>query len=371
MIDTIILSIPKSKIINLDLSLQGVGLWGLQSRARGFEKYVRNPSLQDKKTGFYFPRLTGIKRIAQNNFSGQTLKVEFSAPKLVYKNNLDELEEKDFDRVVDALCDRMKRMGVIVSRETITQATVTAVHYSKNIVLTNGYTSQYVLSELGKINLMKRFDLTRARYMNDGQSITLYSVAHSLILYDKIADLVKPEKRAIDKEQKPYQRSLFEVLEKREEVMRFEVRLSKKQKLNQVFKKLGYSADPTFRQVFNINKSIAVMNDYWQLIIQGSATSLFAYSLTAKDLLKQVLIADKKLKPKQAIYLTCLLLTAKEGNGLREVRAILSKYGKDRTWYRIVSDYRTISGLLARLRPREWLEQISSQLRDYKPFHTG
>jgi hypothetical protein len=354
--------------MNLDLSIRGVDYWGLQSRTKGFEKYVRNPSLQDKKNGFYFPRLTGIKRTVQNNSAGQTLKIEFSAPKLIYKNNLDELEESDFGRVVYALYDRMKRMGVVVSEETIAEAAVTAVHYSKNIVLTNGYTSQYVLSELGKIDLPKHLDLTRARYMNDGQSITLYSIAHSLILYDKIADLAKPEKRTIDKEQKPYQKNLFEILEKKDEVLRFEVRLSKKQKINQVFTKHGYPINPTFRQVFNLDKSVAVMDDYWQLIMQGSATALFAYSLTAKDILKQLLIANSKLKPKQALYLTGLLLTAKEGNGLREARSIFSKYGNSRTWYRIMDDYRTISGNLTALRPREWLEQINGQLKKYKPF---
>lgn len=368
MIDTIILSIPKAKVINLDLTLQGVGLWGLQSRVKGFEKYVRNPSAQDKKSGLYFPRLTGIRRTMQGNAAGQTIKIEFSAPKLIYKNNLDELEEGDFDRVVDALCDRMKRMGVIVTKEVLNQATVTAVHYSKNISLSGGYTSQYILSELGKINLTKRFDLTRTRYMNDGQSLQLYSIAHSFVLYDKIADLNKPEKRAIDKEQKPYQRSLFELLEKQNEVLRLEVRLSKKQKMNQVLKKLGYPPDPTFRQVFNLSKSLAVMNHYWQSIIEGSAVALFAYSMTAKDMLKSVIVADSKLKPKQALYLTALLLTAKEGNGLREIRSIFTKYGNDRTWYRIISDYKGISGLLAALKPRDWLEQVNNQLRQYKAF---
>ncbi len=370
MIDTIILSIPRPKTIELDLRIQGVGLWGLQSRAKGFEKYIRNPSINDKKTGLYFPRLTGIKRTMQGNAAGQTLKIEFSAPKLIYKNNLDELEENDFDRLVQTLGDRMKRMGIIVSREVLEQASVTAVHYSKNIVLSGGYTSQYVLSELGKINLAKRFDLTRARYMNDGQSITLYTIAHSLILYDKIADLVKPDKRAIDKEQGPYQRSLFESLEKQDEVLRFEVRLSKKQKLNQVFAKLGYGTHPTFRQVFMLEKSLAVMGDYWQSMIKGSATALFAYSLTAKDLLKQILIADNTLKPKQALYLTGLLQTGKEGNGLREARTILVKYGNDRTWYRIMDDYKAISERLSILRPRDWLEQISNQLTNYKAFQT-
>lgn len=62
MIDTIILSIPKTKMITLDLTTSGVQPLDLQARTAVYDKYVKNPSPRDTATGRYFPRLTGYKR---------------------------------------------------------------------------------------------------------------------------------------------------------------------------------------------------------------------------------------------------------------------------------------------------------------------
>jgi hypothetical protein len=89
MIDTVCLLIPKEKMIYLS----GVSSWELYSKTDQYEKYVRNPSKAEKETGKTFPRLTGYSR----RFSQEAnVRIEFSVPKLLYMNNLDELEDKDF-----------------------------------------------------------------------------------------------------------------------------------------------------------------------------------------------------------------------------------------------------------------------------------
>ncbi len=177
------------------------------------------------------------------------VRIEFSVPKLLYLNNLDELEDKDFPRVVSTLQKRLKTMGVVVPDTLLKNASVSAVHFSKNIKLEDGYTASHLISEMNKVNLRKSFDFARTRYINDGQSLYAHATSHQLVIYDKIADLGKDKKRSIDKDQSLYQRSLFEVLGKREtlEIIRFEIRLSQKQKLNSVLESLGYSKNPVFR----------------------------------------------------------------------------------------------------------------------------
>jgi hypothetical protein len=261
MIDTVILSIPTTKIIVLDESAHGVLPWDLQARGRGFEKYVKNPSERDKASGLYFPRLTGYKR-----GSTKMVKIEFSAPKLLFNNNLDELADKQFAAVIDALQDRLVRLAVRIQQVDLERADVAGVHYSKNVELTGGYTSEYVIGELGKINLNKRFDLTRARYMNDGQSLCAYSTSHSFVIYDKVADLKRGSKRAIDREQTDYQMSLFAPLKKAHEILRFEVRLSQRRKMINVLKTLGLGDNPTFRDVFSVKTSQAVLMHYWDIL---------------------------------------------------------------------------------------------------------
>ena len=368
MIDTIILSLPMEKVRTLDLSGYGVEKWDMQARAKAHEKYVKNPSLRDKASGLYFPTLTGHRRKAGIAWV-KTLDIQFSAPKLLYLNNLDELAERDFEKVVDALADRIERMGIYITKQHLRDAEVRAIHYSKNIELKGGYTSQYIISELGKINLNKRFDLTRARYMNDGQSLCLYAVAHSFVLYDKIADLAKGPKRAIDKGQTPYQMSLFTQLRSLREVLRLEIRLSQKRKMNALLKQLGFAENPTFRDVFSKAKSKKVLGHYWDTMIAGHSIALFAPSLTAKDLLKQVLIARKSAKGKTAVYLTGLLLLAREGNGLRELRSMLVKKSNDRTWYRIAAEVRAIAADLNKVRSRDWFDQVQKALSTYQPIH--
>jgi len=370
MIDTIILSIPREKAVMLDLTASGVPPWNLQARTRAYEKLIKNPSPRDLQSGLYFPRLTGYRR-KNGKFTFETrIKIEFSAPKLLYQNNLDELTDSQFEEIVEALRDRLYRMGVVVSIQDIKDASVAAVHYSKNIELQNGYTAQYVINELGKINLNKRFDLTRARYMNDGQSLCAYAQSHSLVIYDKIADLARGKKRSIDKEQTTYQLELFKPLSKTKEILRMEVRLSQKQKMNSLFKKLGFNDNPTFREVFEVRKSKTILSYYWNTMMSGNMNILFGYSIAAKDLLRQILVADKTIKAKEAIYQTGLVLAMREANGMRELRSILAKRATDRTWYRIATNAKEIGIALANLKPREWYEQIKQTLEDYRPFRT-
>lgn len=374
MIDTIVLSIPHDKVRMLRMEADGVSGWDLHSKAPAYEKYVKNPSTKDKESGLYFPRLTGFKRRNGALAWEKNIKIEFSAPKLIFWNNVDELEDAHFDRVVSELADRLYRMGVVVQTNDLRNAEVRSVHYSKNIDLTNGYTSQYVIGELNKINLNKRFDLTRARYMNDGQSLCAYCVAHSFVIYDKIADLIKGKRRAIDKDLTLYQMSLFEPLVKREqprEILRFEVRLSQKQKMNSLFKKIGFAKNPTFKDVFSTSKSKSIVNHYWETMLCGNSTTLFAHSLTTKNLIRQVLLAHRKMKPKEVLYRAGLLWAVREDNGMRELRTILSRRANDRTWYRIANDIRETSNAINKLQPREWYEQIRKALELFQALRLG
>jgi uncharacterized protein YggL (DUF469 family) len=366
MIDTIILTIPAKDLKMLNENVFDVQPWNLQADTPAYKKFTKNPSLKLLKSGLYFPRLTGYNR---NNIDTEAIKFEFSAPKLLYLNNLDELEDNQFKELISTLQDRLKQMGVIASYDTLANAPVTTVHYSKNIELTGGHTSQYVISELNKINLNKRFDLTKARYVNDGESLTAFSLTNSFVIYDKIADLNKDKKRTTDKDQPLYQLSLFKKLGRSKEIIRFEVRLCKKQKIKALFKELGFTDNLTFKDVFSVTKSKAVLLQYWTKMIEDNNLLLFAHSTSAKDLLKQICLAHPEAKSKTSIYLVGLLCLARDGNGLRELRTMLAKRNNSRTWYRTVTDLKELSKTLESLKPREWFNQIKTALARYETIH--
>lgn len=368
MIDTVCLLIPKDKISSLDLTRSGVPAWSLHSKTEQYEKFVKNPSKRDLDSGLYFPRLTGYKR---KSFAQEAnVRIEFSVPKLLFLNNLDELEDKDFPKVIDTLQDRLKTMGIIVSKTLLQNASVSSVHFGKNIKLEDGYTANHLISEMNKVNLRKSFDFARSRYINDGQSLYAHTTSHQLVIYDKVADLGKDKKRAIDKDQPLYQQSLFGELRKQEmlEVIRFEVRLNHKQKMNKVLEQLGYQKNPTFKDVFSKEMAQKVVTDYWKKLIKERNLGLFSISLSLKDILRTLYLANRKIKPNRAIYLLGLFTLGKDENGMRELRSIVGKRSHQRTWYRIAKDMQEASELITKNKLRDWVTQIDKNLAEFKPY---
>lgn len=366
MIDTICLLIPKDKVVMLDLTNQGVSGWDLQSKTNEYDRFVKNPSKRDLESGKYYPRLTGYKRKYRQEAN---IRIEFSVPKLLFMNNLEELEETDFDEVVNVLQSRLRDMGLVVSEIIIRNCSVSAVHFGKNIKLNDGHTVSQIISEMNKIDLRKSFDFARARFINNGESLYAHTTSHQLVIYDKIADLKKDEKRAIDKDQTQYQQSLFAELEKRPEkleIIRFEVRLSQKVKMNSILEKVGYKKNPTFQDIFKKDIAQKVVQHYWQTIIKERNLGLFTVQSTHKDILRAVYKAEPKIKPNRAIYLTGLLLLAKDVDGMRELRSITHRKSNERTWFRIANDVRHISLKLSKNKVRDWVSIIDTELAEYK-----
>ena len=342
--------------------------WHLFARTDFYTKYVRNPSKAEKETGLYFPRITAYSRKYQQE---QQIKIEFSAPKLLFRNNLEELSEDQFEDVIIALQDRLKRMGVRVFKKFLIEASVTSVHFGKNVQFEDGQTATNIIAQIGRIDLRKSFDFARARYINDGESLCCHTSSHELIFYDKIADMRKGKKRAIDRDQTGYQISLFETVKNRDvpyEVLRMEVRLSKKRKLNSVFKKLDLPINPTFRQVFSNVVSQKVLWEYWHGVVKSKNYGAFMIESTPIELLKRICTEFPEAKPKQLITQTGLLLLAQSSHGLRELRTVLQKNSHDRTWGRIMKEHRETSRAISEGKIRNWVTTFEEQLTNYVPL---
>jgi len=232
MIDTVILQLSEGQFTIVDPSKFNIypeTLMGIRS----FAKSQNNPTAEDKKKGIYKPRLTLYKR----NFKLH-LKIEFSAPKLLWLNNIDELSDNDFDEIVNTLRDRIIDMGVMVWGSSIEKAEVLSFHPSKNIPICNGYTASLAIREIKKVDVSKLFDMDYKEYRNGGEVLQFYSKIHSLVLYDKVRDIGKPVARAIDKDQTIFQASLFDSVKRsRLELLRMEVRLCGKRKMNEILRK--------------------------------------------------------------------------------------------------------------------------------------
>lgn len=365
MLDTVILKIPRG-LYKLKPETFTPNANILLMAGNYLVKCVNNPTATDKREDIYRPRLTLMKRMTRTG-NEIPLKIEFSVAKMIYGNNVEEVEEKDFEKVVTALHKSMKEMGVYVSEEDLKNAKVSAFHPSKNIELTKGYTSSFVITELHKIDVSKKMDLNRDSFRNSGHSLQFYTNSHSLVVYDKVQDLRKPSKRSMDKDQNSIQLSLFETLTKtnKKEVLRIEARLAKKVKMNAVLKALKFKENPTFKDVFKKDLCQKILLNYWDELITNKNHFLFDTDSSSKKTLDAIFKNRPKVKPKDALYLVGLRVLSKEG--IRDTRAVIERYATPRTWYRIAQDLEFLDDISTKTY-HEWVRQIKDALNDFVPI---
>ncbi len=316
-----------------------------QNALRGYFTLVQNPTKTELINGIYKPRLTMTKRFNTTGRQEATLSIEFSAPKLLFGNNFDELTDNDFPLVIDKLEEVLKTMGIRVFHKLLLSAPVSAVHYSKNIPLTDGTTPHYLISKIKEANIKLSLDINQTDYRNDGHSFKWHSNSYEVAFYDKIKDLEmakKSEKRAIENDS-TLQLSLFDSFQarKRLEILRIEVRLNKRQKIGQLFRMLGINSDLTFQNLFSQDISQKVLLHYLDEL-ESKRLPLFDYKPSSpKSLLADLVIRNPKLGLKRTIQLYGLKQVF-DTMTPRELRTMFNGYSQ-RTWYRLISDAKKIN----------------------------
>ena len=344
MIDTIVFNIPGHmfRVIrpelfypNAENVLDTRKFWG-----RPLVKAVQNPSKKDIAEGNYKPRLTLLNRLVEGGRQ-LLLKVELSLPKLIFGNNFDELENADFDVVLERLVLKLREMGVAISIEDLPNVSVSVVHYSKNIILDDYASVSMIIKELAKVDLTQRLDLARTNFRNEGHSLCYHANSFELIFYDKIKDLEQAEvseKRAVENDNRG-QLSIFDFLKKQRplEVLRMEVRLGKRQKIKQIFSKIGFKGEINFRNVFDSQISQKVLQLFWADFDKG----LKFFTVEADnpaDLLVSLQKVAPNLKPaKQLMIIGAIVSIQQLGfRGLRERLGMVKT--KSYMWYRLKKD---------------------------------
>ena len=329
MIDTVILQLNQWQFTIMDYSKFGTFKEEVFNNRKNFCKWICNPNSLDKKRGIYRPRLTLIKR-GQRVF----LKVELSLPKLIFGNNLDELSQNDFTLVLDTLKKSLGEIDVLVFKNSLEDAEIISFHPSKNIKLNNGYTSNFAIRQLSKVDIGKRFDVDVKDYRNNGESLQFYTKLFAVCIYDKANDYLKPQRRAIDKDQNYKQRTIFEVLNKQSpffEVLRIEVRLNGKRTMNELLQKLGFNKNPRLKDLFKDDLCKKILNYSWEMIFNKNE---FVFSLNdnPQKLLEALIANNPGIKLIEAIKTVGLYLLAKDKDGLGGLRKIIDNRYKKHNW---------------------------------------
>jgi len=334
MIDTVALMINSNLFVNF--SKDGFFKQTILSDSKSFAKYVRNPSKKEKEQFSYLPRLTLFNR----GINEEMVKIEFSAPKLVFNNNFAELEEKDFDLVVSTLQQKLKNLGYRIFSRFLAEAPVSSIHYSKNILLTDGSLPYMYLKEIQKANITQRLDFNQTDFRNEGHSLKFRTNSYEVSFYDKLKDLERSKisnKRAIE-EDNYIQMNMFEDIKKYKkqskkllEILRMEVRLNQRQKIRQILNKIDFKTKPTFKNLFNKEIAKSVLLYHLSQIENNYPKPLNFRPESAKDYISQFIIDNPRAKIRDPFTAYGFYKILDE-IGARETRELLKQHKKER-WY--------------------------------------
>lgn len=356
MLDTVILTIEGGSVQTIkDSRVPG---WNLHSQSNAFSKFTKNQTSLQKRDRVYRPRVTGIKR-----GKSRVIRLEFSVPKLLYGNNIDEVTDSDFPLVTKLLRERLADLGVIVSEKTLREAKVSGFHPSKNIILDEGHTVSEVLQELSKVNLTQKMELTKQTFYN-GEALQFWSKSHSMTIYDKKRDYGKSKGGATDKDKHVTTQSFLDALYLLPEILRIEVRLAETRKMNQVLDRIGHATNPNFVAIFNSMLCQKIVEDYWKNLVADDNRFLFSAVSAPQNFLKLVRRYFPDIKQKQALYLVGLLQAAKDEGGITGLRNTLNL--DKRSWYRLVEDLRSLDFLTEH--EHEWINTIEAQISTFSPI---
>ncbi len=333
--------------------------------SRPYLDAYQNPTKTELKDGIYKPQLTLRKRI-QRSDEVVYLYIQFSAPKVLYRNNFDELIDTDLDEILSRLTASLKNMGVMLRIKDLRDAKVTKIHYSKNIVLPEYIIPSMVIGEIKKVDYNLHNELTERDYRNAGHSIRFHTNNYELIIYDKKKDLQKSmhsDKRSIENGNS-IQLKLFDTIKRKKqfEVLRIESRLNN---ANWIKKELGISKqNQTLRTLFSNDLSCKLLRKSWKAIL--NRYSFMRCEIDEKEkFLANFMVQNPDVRLTNALATYGFLELAKH-MGIGKFRNLVENKYSNRTWYTLKKtiDNYNLNGNL----PNHF-EAISTILKDYKPLH--
>ena len=237
--------------------------------------FVFHPPYQ---TG-YLPKIEIFETLAKSgNDVVYIMKAEFSVPKLLYRNSLQEIAETDMDKIVSYFTSSLLEVGIMIEKDIVLNARVSAVHLCKNVLLPKDIRMQEALSELQRLDISKVVDVTQKETKNGGRILHIYSGTIERVFYDKIADSMRPKVKRKDKGRINDERTIVEKfgLQNREE-NRYEYRNKKGQTVTREINTVLGREPKTpviFKDLFGVDVFKKIILKSWRELIQRPENQL-------------------------------------------------------------------------------------------------
>jgi hypothetical protein len=234
---------------------------------RGYRQYKRNPTSVERSCGIYVPIYTLYRRY--RNSVDISLNIQFSIPKLLYGNNFQEVDEEDFEEIVDILYSKMVYNGFNIAKERLINSKVVAIHFSKNILLEKGLNCPMVINELHKsLDTNHKQDFSQVQFKNGGQIVHIHTKSCEFAIYDKVKELQQgkiSKHKTVDKQ--PYvQLNILEEIPANN-YLRLEFRITGQKAIKGKIKAYGPNSKDlplTFRNLYNKELSQTMLQNFWK-----------------------------------------------------------------------------------------------------------
>lgn len=305
-----------------------------ETEKRSTRPYLRKFVLHAKKQEEYVPRVEIFETITKDRKSlCYILKIEFSAPKLLYWNSLQEVGENDGEKIFNSLKSALANVNILVGIETIKNASVTSVHICKNIPLPRTIRMREVINELSKIDINKAFDISDKQCKKGARILNIYSGTIDWSFYDKISDSMRPKNKRSDKNHIDQERAFIEFHRlERTEVFRYEYRLKKNQTVKREINKIlgrEYKTSVCFIDLFTKNLLKTVLINSWQEITASSENQLSFFDTIDKLKLLMHIFTKAKEQNNNAhsmnnAFISYGITRAIQDHGVKEIKGLLS-----------------------------------------------
>lgn len=292
-------------------------------------RYVLHPKWQDE----YLPRVEVFETLTKDRKSIRyILKVEFSVPKLLYWNSLQEVGDGDSQKVFSALKSALQSVSIAIETETIASAIVASVHACKNIPLPKTVRMREVISELAKVDINKAFDISDKQYKQGARVLNLHSGTIDWSIYDKISDSLRPKNKRSDKGRIGRERGIIEEYGlQNQEVFRYEYRIKKTQTVKREINALlerDCRAQVVFSELFTPDLMKKLVLNSWNLIIKRPENQLSMFGSIDKLGLFLHILSEARKRGTNAHSLNNALTsyglaTAIRDHGAKEVRGAI------------------------------------------------
>jgi len=296
--------------------------------------YLRRFVLHPPKSGIYLPGVQVYETIveAQKNLR-YVMQLDFSVPKMVYRNSLQEVSETDRDFVFGKLRAALISVGIGIEIGSIAGARVSAVHFCKNVILPKTIRMRDVLAELEKVDINKTVDVDVKEHKNGGRVLNIYSGTVERVFYDKISDATRTKNKRQDKNRVDHERGIIDRFNLVGfEAFRYEYRIKKTQTvMRDVSKGLGREyGDVLFSDLFTLGLFKIMVFTSWRELIERPENRLALFHTASELQLLQHIVAQIQKQGTNAHSLNNVLAyygiaRGIADHGAKEFRNILSE----------------------------------------------